>query len=70
MPSPPLSDTGADDVEEADDVDMCDFPGIPFVVALSQHLSSVVFGCFGAYTLLGAYAKAYASLRGLRGAPT
>ena len=30
---------------------MLDFPGIPFVVALNQHLSSV-FWWFGAYTLL------------------
>ena len=31
---------------------MFDFPGIPFVLALNQHLSSVFFWWFGAYTLL------------------
>ena len=49
---------------------MFDFPGIPCVVALSQHLSSVVFGGSGPIHYLRAYAKAYASLRGLRGVPT
>ena len=47
--------------------DMFDFPGIPFVVALNQHLSSVFLGGSGPIHLLRAYAKAYASLRGLRG---
>ena len=31
---------------------MFDFPGIPFVVALNQHLRSVFLRCFGAYTLI------------------
>ena len=51
---------------------MFDFPGILFVVALNQHLSSVLGGSGPIHYLRAyakAYAKAYASLRGLRGAP-
>ena len=76
MPSQSLSDTDAEKqimwkmIAPPKRDNMIDFPGIPFAVALTQHLSSVFLGGSGPIHYLRAYAKAYASLRGLRGVPT
>ena len=67
--SQPLSDTDADDVEEADAVDV-GFSRGPLCRGSESAFEQRFFGGSGPIHYLRAYAKAYASLRGLRGAPT